>query len=161
MTLLFSLTWGNVSGWWTPLCLLLGLLYGWVMYRQPVNLGETYRRLLFGVRTLVVFLIAMLLISPLVRSVSYKPEKPLVLIAQDNSESINLFPDKKNLPANGDVVSELAKLKGALGDGYDVREFHFSHDLGDGLTNNYNGKRTDISAAFRQLNDRFVNQNIG
>src|SRR5476651_1391022 len=97
--LLFSVTWGTVSGWWTPVCLLVGLLYAWVMYRQPVNLSDKFRYILFAVRAVVVSLIALLLISPLIKSVSYKPDKPLILVAQDNSESIKLFPDKKVSPA--------------------------------------------------------------
>jgi len=153
--LLFAVTWGNISGWWTPACLALGVGYAWVMYRRPVNLSDTFRKLLFGIRALVVFLIAMLLISPLVQSVSYKSQKPIVLVAQDNSESIKLFPGKH------DNDLDLSKLKGLLGDGYDVHEFHFSHDLNEGLTNKYDGKQTDISYSLRQLNDRFVNQNIG
>ncbi|MDB5109478.1 MAG: hypothetical protein JWR67_592 [Mucilaginibacter sp.] len=156
--LLFSVTWGSVSGWWTPVCLVLGLLYAWLMYRQPVNLNNTFRYILFAVRAFVVFLIALLLVSPLVRSVSYKPEKPIILIAQDNSESIKLFPSNS---ASTDAKAALANLKNSLGDGYEVHEFHFNHDLADGLTNKFDGKQTDISAALRQLNDRFVNQNIG
>src|SRR6201996_6636897 len=162
--LLFSVTWGTVSGWWTPVCLLVGLLYAWVMYRQPVNLSDRFRYILFALRAFVVFLIALLLVSPLVKSVSYKPEKPIILVAQDNSESIKLFPApgaKQVSPTGGDLEGALSKLKTLLGDGYEVHEFHFSHDLADGLTNNYDGKQTDISAALRQLNDRFVNQNVG
>jgi len=157
--LLFSVTWGSVSGWWTPVCLLLGVAYAWVMYRQPVNLSDTFRKALFAARAIVVFLIAMLLVSPLIRSVAYKPEKPLILVAQDNSESIKLFPAPQNKDAN--AQKDLANLKSQLGDGYDVHEFHFSHDLADGLTDKFDGKQTDISAALRQLNDRFTNQNIG
>ncbi len=158
MLFLFSITWGNVSGWWTPACLALGLLYAWLMYREPVNLPNNFRYILSAIRAFAVFIIAMLLVSPLVKSVSYKPEKPLILIAQDNSESIKLFPSHS---ASNTGEADLAKLKTLLGDGYDVREFHFSHDLADGLTDKYNGKQTDISNALHQLNDRFVNQNIG
>src|SRR5437879_13498928 len=91
MHLLFSVTWGTVSGWWTPVCLLLGLLYAWLMYRQPVSLGKTVRYGLFAARTIAVFILSFLLVAPLVRSVAYNPQKPLVLIAQDNSESVKLF----------------------------------------------------------------------
>src|SRR5437879_8221393 len=91
MQLLFSVTWGTVSGWWTPVCLLLGLLYAWLMYRQPVSLGNTARYGLFAARAITVFVLSFLLIAPLVRSIDYSPQKPLVLIAQDNSESIKLF----------------------------------------------------------------------
>ena len=114
--LLFSITWGAVSGWWTPACLLLGLLYAWFLYRQPVNLGEKVRYALFAARALVVFLIALLLISPLIRSVNYKPEKPLVLVAQDNSQSVNTF---KTRDFNAQqFITDLGKLKNKLGDEY-------------------------------------------
>lgn len=141
------------------MCAALGVLYAWIMYRQPVNLGETYRRILFAMRAVVVFVTAMLLVSPMLQSNSYKPEKPLILVAQDNSESIKLFPDKRFTGIN--IEDNLGKLQGLLGDGYDVREFHFSKDLADGLSKVYNGKQTDMAAALRQLNDRYVNQNIG
>ena len=104
--LLFAITWGSVSGWWTPVCLLLGMLYAWLMYRSPGNLANTYRYTLTALRALAVFIIAMLLVSPMVKSVNYKPEKPLILIAQDNSESIKLFPTagvKKVSPTGGDL----------------------------------------------------------
>jgi len=150
---LFSVTWGTVSGWWTPVCLLLGLLYGWLMYRQPVNLGKTARYALFAARAVAVFILSFLLIAPLIRSVAYNPQKPLILIAQDNSESIKLF--------NKAGGADLSNLKQQLGDQYDVREFNFTGDLKDGLSDKFNGKQTNISSAIHQLNERFVNQNIG
>ncbi|QKJ28659.1 VWA domain-containing protein [Mucilaginibacter mali] len=159
MLFLFSINWGSVSGWWTPVCLLLGALYAWVMYRNPVNTSATVRNILAALRGLAVFIIAFLLVSPLVRSVSYQPQKPLVLIAQDNSESVKLF-KSPGFDAQK-FAADLAALKNTLGDGYDVREYNFDATLHDGLTNTYSGKQTDISAALHQLNDRFVNQNIG
>lgn len=157
--LLFSVTWGSVSGWWLIPCLLLGLLYAWLMYRQPQNLAGKFRYLLSAFRALAVFLIALLLVSPLIKSTNYQPQKPLVLIAQDNSQSVNTFH-----PPNFDAakfVDELGQLKKQLGDGYDVREFNFGHELDDGLSKSFNAKQTNIAAALKQLNDRFVNQNIG
>src|SRR5580658_631425 len=91
MPFLFSITWGTVSGWWVPACLALGLLYAWLLYRQPVNLGKQFRYWLFAVRALVVTVIALILLSPLFKSVSYNPQKPLVLVLQDNSQSIAMF----------------------------------------------------------------------
>jgi hypothetical protein len=155
----FSLTWGSVSGWWVPACLVLGALYAWLLYRQPVNLGKYYRIGLSVIRAVVVFFIAMLLVSPLVKSIKYDAQKPLVLIAQDNSSSINTF---KTPGFNaGDFVGQLAKLKETLGDKYDVQEFNFGKDLANGLSTQFNGKQTDIANALHQLNNRFVNQNIG
>lgn len=157
MQLLFSITWGTVSGWWVPACLAAGVLYAWVLYRKQTNLGKKLSYLLFGFRALVVTLIALLLLSPLVRFISYNPQKPLVLVLQDNSQSIKLF-DKGSL---NETVAGLSSLKNQLGGDYDVREFHFNRDVADGLTKDFIGKQTDISNALKQLNDRFVNQNIG
>lgn len=155
----FSLTWGSVSGWWVPACLVLGLLYAWLLYRQPVNLGKFFRYGLSVIRALVIFFIAMLLVSPLVKTIKYNPQKPLVLIAQDNSASIKAF---KTPGFNADkLVTDLAKLKQDLGDKYDVQEFNFDKDLNNGLSNKFNGRQTDIANALRQLNNKFVNQNIG
>lgn len=157
--LLFSITWGSVSGWWTLVCLLLGLLYAWVLYRQPSGLDKRLRYLLFAGRTIAVFIIAFLLISPLTRTVSYDQQKPLVLIAQDNSQSIRSFEPKGLDP--GQLVNDLSKLKEQLGDKYDVREFNFGRDLKDSLSSHFDAKQTNISNAINQLNERFANQNIG
>lgn len=159
MHLLFSVTWGTVSGWWTPVCLLLGLLYAWLMYRQPSGFGKRIRYALFAVRTITVFILAFLLISPLVKSVAYTPQKPLVLIAQDNSQSIKTFKPAGFNP--GQLINDLDKLKEELGDKYDVRLFNFSRDLKDSLSSKFNGRQTNISLAIHQLNERFANQNIG
>lgn len=159
MPLLFAITWGSVSGWWTPACLLLGLLYAWVLYRHPVNTSTRIRNILATLRASAVFLIAFLLVSPMVKSLSYQPQKPLVLVAQDNSESIKTFKRPGTDPQQ--LVTDLSALKKALGNDYDVREYNFDGDIHDGLSTAYNGKQTDISAAIQQLNDRFVNQNIG
>ena len=162
MQLLFSVTWGTVSGWWTPVCLLLGLLYAWLMYRQPVSLGKTARYGLFAARAIAVFILSFLLLAPLVRSVAYNPQKPLVLIAQDNSESVKLFGlTPSPSPKESDFIEGLSKLKQQLGDQYDVREFNFSQDIKDSLSTKFDGKQTNISSAIHQLNERFVNQNIG
>jgi len=157
--LLFSITWGAVSGWWAPVCLLLGLAYAWLMYRQPVNLPEKFRRILFAVRALAVLIIALLLLSPLLQSLTYQPQKPLILVAQDNSQSVSQFKPANFKPAA--FITELGKLKELLGDDYDVREFNFGAELNKGLNNKFNARKTDISAALLQLNDQYANQNIG
>ncbi|QTE34559.1 hypothetical protein J3L18_15470 [Mucilaginibacter gossypii] len=156
---MFSLTWGSVSGWWLPAGLLLGLAYAWLMYRKPVDLSKNLRYVLAAIRAVTVFFITVLLISPLVKTVKYEPQKPLVLIAQDNSSSVNTFkPAGFNSSA---FVDGMAKLKQELGDKYDVQEFNFDKGLHSGLSKSFNGKQTDIAGALHQLNDRFTNQNIG
>jgi len=164
-----SVTWGSVSVWWLPVCLLLGLLYAWLMYRQPVQLPKGPRNALFAGRAIVVTILALLLVSPLIRSVSYQPQKPAILIAQDNSESVKLFGDAPKDRTNslspeggrGEAGNWAQSLQKQLGDSYEVHQFNFDGQLHEGIASTYNGKQTDISSALHQLNERFVNRNIG
>lgn len=167
MLFLFAVTWGAISGWWSLGCLALGLLYAWLMYRQPVNLSKGFLYGLFALRALVVFIISLLLLAPLIKTISYKPEKPLVLILQDNSQSVKLFapgPASNSTERSTQALrlgKDLGGVAHQLGDNYEVHTFHFDGTLHDGLSNTCNGRQTNISLALKQLNDRYVNQNIG
>ncbi|MBW4888706.1 hypothetical protein KXQ82_03230 [Mucilaginibacter sp. HMF5004] len=159
MLFLFSITWGSFSVWWALACLLLGAIYAWLLYSKAGNLSNNIRYLLAGLRFLAVTIIAFLLLSPMIKTMSSRQQKPLVLVVQDNSSSINLFKPKGFEPAK--LVDDLGTLKKTLGNDYDVREFHFAVDLKDSLSANFNGKQTDLSGVFSGLADRFSNQNIG
>ncbi|MGV8879352.1 MAG: hypothetical protein ACOH2A_10000 [Sphingobacteriaceae bacterium] len=159
MLFLFSIYWNAASGWWVIACLLLGILYGWALYRQPISLENKWRNLLLIFRFAAVFIISLLLLAPLVASVKKRLEKPLILIVQDNSSSIDLARKKGFDPK--DFVARLANLKQTLGDDYDVREFHFNAGLREGLPANFTGKQTAISTALSALYNQFSNQNIG
>lgn len=159
MLFLFSISWSSVSGWWVLACIALGVVYAWLLYSKSSSLSKVSRNILSVIRALAVAIIALLLLSPLIKSVSSRPEKPLVLVVQDNSSSIALFKPKGFDPIK--FVGQLGELKKALGNDYDVREFNFSNDLKDTLSTKFNGKQTDISAAISGLTDRFANQNIG
>ncbi len=159
MLYLFSVSWGNVSGWWTIACLLLGLLYSFLLYRQPITISKIWRNLLFTFRTITVFILTFLLLAPLFKTVNKHLQKPLILIAEDNSASVKLFPSKNYKPEN--LVEQLNQLKKTLGDDYEVHEYNFSKTIADGFTTTFGGKQTDIAQVFTALNSRFVNQNIG
>lgn len=114
--------------------------------------------MLFAFRVLSVFLISLLLLAPLLKSVNKRPEKPLVLILQDNSSSIAKSPHKDFDPKA--FVAQLSKLKQTLGNDYEVREFHFSTGLNNGLSVDFTGKQTAISNALKALSNRFAQQPI-
>src|SRR5882724_7063910 len=129
MLFLFSITWGSFSVWWALACIALGVVYAWLLYSKPGSLTNNIRYLLAAFRFLVVMIVAFLLLSPMIKTTSSRQQKPLVLVVQDNSSSINLFKPKGFEPAK--MVDDLGALKKALGDDYDVREFHFAGDLKD------------------------------
>ncbi len=114
---------------------------------------------MFAIRTVAVFILSFLLLSPLVKSVSKHLQKPLILVLQDNSSSIKQFSTQNFQPET--FIGQLHQLKKTLGDDYDVQEFSFSKNLANGFSDTLNGKQTDISNALQTLNNRFGNQNIG
>jgi len=159
MPLLLQIQFNAVSYLWLLACLSLGLGYAAILYSSSVRLGKTLRSFLFILRTLVIAFIAFLLFAPLVKSVSRSIEKPLIIIAQDNSASIRLS------EANGfnlqTYKNQLKKLEQDLSSEYELRTFNFDETVKDGLDLEYNGVFTDISSVFKLIDERFSNRNIG
>ena len=90
---------------------MLGILYAWLLYRQPVNLGKYFRYGLSVVRAVVVFFIAMLLVSPLVKSIKYDPqmEDAIQMIAKIRGTSGVRLPASTPSPAKQDAAAGSAK----------------------------------------------------
>ncbi len=96
------------SPWWILVCLLVGAVYAWVMYQPRPGLalprlarpslvgsgdavGGFDKRTTYGLaalRFVVVSLLCFLLLNPLIRSLRTLTEKPKVVLAIDNSESV-------------------------------------------------------------------------
>ncbi|RYE35843.1 MAG: hypothetical protein EOP42_05520 [Sphingobacteriaceae bacterium] len=159
MLYLLSVSWGTTSGWWTLACLVVAICYSVILYHRPANINRIWKNLLFAFRTLAVFSVCFLLLAPLLKTVDKHLQKPLILILQDNSASIKKFPAKNFHPKA--FLEDLHQLKTNLGDDYEVQEFHFDKNLSAGISDSLNGKQTDISNAFQNLNNRYSNQNIG
>jgi hypothetical protein len=104
-------------------------------------------------------ILAFLLLSPVVKSLFKKVEKPIIIIAADNSQSILLNKDsvfyRKTLPG------EVQKIANALEAKYDVRTYTFGGDTKDNLKLDYKDKQTNISGLYDKLYNTFYNQNIG
>lgn len=86
------------SPWWIFVCLLVGAVYAFAMY-QPLprlagsgaTVGGFDKRTTYGLaalRFVVVSFLCFLLLNPLIRSLRTLTEKPKVVLAIDNSESI-------------------------------------------------------------------------
>ena len=80
--------------WYILLCLLLGAAYAVFMYFRDAVFKDPSKRLkrslwFFGfLRFAVVSVIAFLLLSPFLKSRFTEEEKPIIVVAQDNSSSV-------------------------------------------------------------------------
>ncbi len=159
MPLLFQLQFTSLTFLWLLGCLALGIGYAFVLYGSSAHLGRPLRNSLFVLRTVAVTLLSFLLFAPLIRNVNTSLEKPLIIIAQDNSASILV---SKTRDFNEKSYSgDLKELEKALSEDYDVRSFNFGPDVKGGLDLAFNAPLTDIAAVFKLIDDQFSNRNIG
>ncbi|WP_256009022.1 hypothetical protein [Desertivirga xinjiangensis] len=160
MPLLFQLQFTTPSVLWIVFSLILGLGYAALLYKSPkAELSTGLTRLLFVLRAVVVALICFLFFAPYVKTTNKILEKPLVFLLQDNSASISIA-----RPAGFDLSAysqQLKNLETSLKNDYDVRTLSFGSKVSEGLSSEYPGKGTNISAALKYINEGFSNRNIG
>ncbi|MDO7744005.1 MAG: hypothetical protein MUP99_09535, partial [Pedobacter sp.] len=132
-------------------CLATGALFAWLLYAKKDTLSKPLSIILAVCRTMSIALILWFLFSPLIRNLSYTLEKPIIVIAQDNSLSIGhvTSPGFDNLK----YKKELQQLAKELSGKYDIRLYSFSDGVAEGLNFAYKGKVTNADLLAKKLND--------
>src|ERR1017187_519544 len=86
----------ELSPWYVILCLLVGAVYAFALYYKDHTLEQLHRWIKITMtvfRFVVVSLVAFLLLSPMIKTIFHEVEKPIVIVAQDNSKSILIGKD--------------------------------------------------------------------
>jgi hypothetical protein len=150
------------SPWFTVLCLLLGAGYALGMYlrdRQTAELPKWTVRGLAALRAIAVFIIALLLLGPLLRTTQKRTEKPIIIIAQDNSSSVTLNADSNFYRTA--YLEQADRMAAELSKKFDVQRFTFGANVAEGAEVSFQEGRTDYSQLFAELDNRFANRNVG
>ena len=146
------------SLWFLPLCIALGFLYAWVLYRKDTKLNETspfLKKLMFTLRFLSVSIIAFLLLSPVIRNFGRTVEKPIIIYAQDNSESVQS--DKILIENFSKRIKDFFQKNSA----YNFKTFAFGDKTFQTDSFNFKDKETDISQVISEIKNKYYNRNIG
>lgn len=159
MPLLFQIQFTSGSYLWLIACMGLGIAYAFLLYKTSGHLNRNLRYFLFALRTIAIASIAFLLFAPLVKTINRTVEKPLIILAQDNSASILLSKTKDFNRQN--YNNQLKNLERNLSADYELRTFNFAEEIKSGLDVKYDGSLTDISSVFKLIDDQFSNRNIG
>ncbi|QCR22945.1 VWA domain-containing protein [Pontibacter sp. SGAir0037] len=85
------------SPWLVLACLAAGLLYAWLLYSKRTPWPRSVNYGLAFLRFAVVSFLCFLLLGPLVRYISNSTQKPTIVFAVDNSQSVSLFTDSVQL----------------------------------------------------------------
>lgn len=150
------------SLWLAPLCVLLGIVLAWWLYRrQRDREGFEPRRawVMAALRAAAVALIAFFLLEPMMRRQVREVRKPVAVLLHDGSRSVALAGDTAALRAS--YMDRLTRLSEELGDRYEVRAFTYGEQMGEGLQRNQGDGITDLSQALREAHDRFHGPDLG
>lgn len=152
--------------WLIVLPLLLGVGYAFFLYYKNNNIvfEKKSRIIMASLRGLSMFLLAFLLLSPMIKMTLKKIDKPLILVAIDNSESIRSGKDSAFY--NQTYPQQIKHLISSLGSAYDVETYLIGendHLMGkqEALNVDFSDKSTNLSSIFDQVNTLYSNRNVG
>ena len=151
------------SPWLIVVSVIVAAGLSWWMYRElSVDISLFIRRLLTVLRFLTLFILSVLLLEPLISTVTSEEIPPIVALVQDNSES--LLAQKDSTYFKKEHSGKLAELKKKLeSQGIVVHTFEFGNDL-ISLKNldslQYKKSATDIGNALTSISDRYTDQNL-
>lgn len=147
--------------WFAPLCLLLGAGVALVLYYK--NTSEDFPRslviFLSVLRFLSASLIAFLLLSPMIKTISRTTELPAVIIGIDNSRSMVLGTD--SLFQQNQLPLMLSQLREELKGKFEVYNYTFGQQVTESEVAAYRDELSDIASFFSEINARFYNRNVG
>ncbi len=147
--------------WFLLLCVLLGAAYATALYFRDKALEGQSRAVvlgLAGLRFLAVTLLSALLLSPFLRSTVQDTRQPIVVFAQDVSESVGMEMDAQEKSA---YQTDLEELRRALRQDYTLEEYSFGSEVREGIDTGFSQKTSNISSVLREVYDRYSNQNLG
>lgn len=140
-------------------CFAFGAGYAWLLYGTNKNLNRKQRNVFALIRAFAVAILIFLLFAPLVRRVTHTPEKPIIIIANDNSISV------KNITPAGfkpkKYQQDLKQLADQLSEKYEVKTYSFGDSIKEGLSFTGTDQLTNGAAFVNKLNDELLNRNVG
>lgn len=156
----------NYPWYYTLLCLVAGFVFSAMLYVRDKQNSERSKALLISLTTLrfiSVSLIFLLLLDIFIKRLINETEKPVIILAQDNSSSIIAGKDSTELKT--EYAKSMIDFVSAVKEKYDVKTYVFDSESKASVPLmsriDFKGKETDISKLFSDLENNFANKNIG
>lgn len=154
------------SLWFLLICLLLGVTYSFILYYKNKNIQYSkYQTIFLAIaRTLSVSMISFLLLAPMVKRVVKETEKPIIVMAVDNSESIVAGAD--SLWYRNNFSQSYQDLKKSLEEKYEVVQYQIGESVRftpteEDATFSFSDKTTNLSLLFEEVNNMYSTRNLG
>ncbi len=134
------------------------MLYAWGPKLSFDKYNQVQIWIIACLRFLSVSIISFLLLNPLLKYVTSYIQKPILVLAIDNSESILQNADSALYRQKINAFS--AKFQKQIGNGITIQTYRFS-DKPEVLAPDFKGKQTDFSSLFTELNNVYSGSNVG
>jgi len=125
--------------------------------KKLAHVSTPIKWLLFLLRTVVASIIAFLLLSPFIKTVSEDIQKPIIVFAQDMSGSLQVSGDLENTEYQTARNSMLRSIQ----ENYELVQLSFGDDVVPEMVDTTLGKSTNISRVLRYIDDNYSDQNLG
>ncbi len=147
--------------WFVIFCIITALLYSFVLYLRDRRLKEIsiYLKTVMGtLRFVAVFIIAFLLLTPVFKNLETTIEKPVIIFAQDNSQSIKLaYNDEQLNQYKQNIANFLKKME----EKYKVQIYSFGEETQTTDSFSFTEKYTSFDDLFDKVQNDFYNKNVG
>ena len=130
------------------------LLLALFQYLYKSKLKSNLKYLLTAFRTISIFSILLLLINPKFESFTYFDEKPTLVVAVDNSESVSYL--KQDDKAR-EVVSALQN-NSELNERFNIQAYTFGKSVSSLDSLNFNERQSNLALALKQFGEVYANQ---
>ena len=147
---MFSIT-TELPIYYSVLCILLGVVYAYFLYRRNKFLSKKLTALLFVFRALVVSVLSFLLLNPLSSVTNTIEKRPIIILAQD--ASFSTFSDSSD-------YQNLINLKNKLSSDFDVITYNYSDQIKEGFTTDKTGNSTNISHLLDEVDLKYSGRNL-
>tara|TARA_R110002049_G_scaffold72650_1_gene188027 strand:- start:3288 stop:5321 length:2034 start_codon:yes stop_codon:yes gene_type:complete len=144
----------NITILFIAIAAVTALLLALFQYLYKSNLKSNLKYLLLALRTISIFGILVLLINPKFESFTYFDEKPTLVVAVDNSESISYL--KQDEKAR-EVVKALSN-NSELNNRFDIHTYSFGKSVSTLDSLNFNERQSNLALALKQLGEVYANQ---
>lgn len=151
----------NSPFWCILLCIAIGALGAFLLYRKDKNLTELsslWIKTLVVLRFVSISFLSFLLLEPLLEFSKEKVEKPILILANDSSESM-IF-SKDSLKVKQQLKQSFQELEKKLSTKYDVIRCSFGDEIKQGFDFHFDSKTTNISSFFKEIQNRYYNRNL-
>lgn len=147
------------SLWWLIPFIIISSAIAWFVYFYTKNsFSKKQRIILFALRLIGVLMLLVLLLNPIIKKTTNVTEKPIIVIAQDNSASI--IKTKDSLFYRNDYIKSLTSLSESLNKNFKVKLYSFGSEGKETTTFDFKDYQTDIAQILSDIQNEYFNQNL-